>query len=49
MRVATSAVHYDAAYVALTEALNSELLTGDARPARATGPRCRIELLGPAS
>jgi predicted nucleic acid-binding protein len=49
MRVAKSAVQYDASYVALAEALNSELLTGDARLAGATGPRCRIELLRPAS
>lgn len=36
---------YDAAYVALAEALDAELLTGDRRLARATGPRCRIEVL----
>jgi predicted nucleic acid-binding protein len=29
---------YDASYVALAEALNSELLTGDARLARAIAP-----------
>jgi len=34
---------YDASFVALAEALNSELLTGDARLARAIGPRCRID------
>lgn len=37
---------YDAAYVALAEALDVPLLTGDVRLSRATGPRCRIEVLG---
>jgi len=37
---------YDAAYVALAEALHASLLTGDKRLARATGPRCHIEVLG---
>ena len=36
---------YDAAYVALAEALGSALLTADARLAKAPGVRCRIELL----
>lgn len=36
---------YDAAYVALAEALDTTLLTGDRRLARATGPRCAIEVL----
>ena len=36
---------YDAAYVALAEALHATLLTADARVARASGPRCPIELL----
>ena len=36
---------YDAAYVALAEALEVILLTADQRLARATGPRCRIEVL----
>ena len=36
---------YDAAYVALAEALGATLLTGDARLAKATGPRCLIEVL----
>jgi predicted nucleic acid-binding protein len=36
---------YDAAYVALAEALESDLLTADARLAGAPGPRCRIEFL----
>jgi predicted nucleic acid-binding protein len=35
---------YDATYVALAEALGLVLLTGDARLANATGPRCRIEV-----
>jgi len=38
---------YDAAYVALAEALRADLLTGDRRLARAPGPRCHIEVLGP--
>ena len=36
---------YDAAYVALAEALDTTLLTGDVRLTRATGPRCRMEVL----
>ena len=36
---------YDAAYVALAEALDATLLTGDRRLARAAGPTCAIELL----
>lgn len=36
---------YDAAYVALAEALDTRLVTGDGRPSRAVGPRCAIELL----
>ncbi len=39
---------YDACYVALAEALDVTLLTGDARLARAPGPRCRVEVLRPA-
>lgn len=39
---------YDAAYVALAEALRCALVTADARLARAPGPRCPIELLAPA-
>jgi predicted nucleic acid-binding protein len=35
----------DAAYVALAEALDAPLLTGDARLARAPGVRCEIQLL----
>jgi predicted nucleic acid-binding protein len=38
---------YDAAYVALAEAMQATLLTGDQRLARATGPRCPIEILEP--
>jgi predicted nucleic acid-binding protein len=37
---------YDASYVALAETLDAPLLTGDRRLARATGPRCQIEVLG---
>lgn len=36
---------YDAAYVALAEALAAPLLTADLRIANATGPRCQVELL----
>jgi len=36
---------YDAAYVALAEALEVLLLTGDGRLANATGPTCNIEVL----
>lgn len=36
---------YDATYVALAEALDSPLLTRDARLTRAPGVRCRIEAL----
>ena len=35
---------WDAAYVALAEALGATLLTLDGRLARATGPRCPIEI-----
>lgn len=38
---------YDASYVALAEALDVLLLTGDRRLARAPGPRCQIEVLRP--
>jgi predicted nucleic acid-binding protein len=38
---------YDAAYIALAEALQADLLTGAGRLARATGPRCRIEVIQP--
>ncbi len=40
---------YDASYVALAEALNVTLLTGDGRLARAPGLRCHVEILRPAS
>jgi predicted nucleic acid-binding protein len=36
---------YDAAYVALAEALDAVLLTGDRRLATAPGPQCRIEVI----
>ena len=36
---------YDAAYVALAEALAAPLLTADIRLANSTGPRCQIEAL----
>lgn len=37
---------YDAAYVALAEALSALLLTADGPLARATGVRCDVEILG---
>lgn len=36
---------YDAAYVAVAEAMQVPLLTGDLRLARAYGPRCHIEVM----
>jgi predicted nucleic acid-binding protein len=36
---------YDATYVAVAEALGCVLVTGDGKLARASGPRCRIEVL----
>jgi predicted nucleic acid-binding protein len=36
---------YDAAYVALAEALDVPLLTADMRLANSAGPRCQIEVL----
>lgn len=38
---------YDAAYVALAEAMHAALLTGDRRLARAPGPQCPIEVFRP--
>ncbi|GAC1604023.1 MAG: PIN domain-containing protein [Acidimicrobiales bacterium] len=40
-----NATAYDASYVALAEALDCELLTGDQRLVNASGPRCVIRLL----
>lgn len=37
---------YDAAYVALAEALDALLLTADGPLGRATGVRCEVEVLG---
>lgn len=37
---------YDAAYVALAEALDAELVTFDTRLQRASGPTCRIRVPG---
>jgi len=37
---------YDSAYVALAEALDAPLVTLDARLARATGIRARVEVYG---
>ena len=38
---------YDAAYVALAEALDTRLLTADAKLAATPGPTCAIELFAP--
>jgi predicted nucleic acid-binding protein len=38
---------YDAAYIALAEALDLTLLTADARLAAASGTRCEIDLIRP--
>jgi predicted nucleic acid-binding protein len=38
---------YDAAYVALAEALQCHLVTADQRLATAAGPRCTIEIVRP--
>ena len=40
---------YDAAYVALAEAMQATLLTGDRRLSGASGPQCPIEVLQAAS
>ena len=40
---------YDAAYIALAEALGAVLLTADARLSRASGIRCGIEAVGGAN
>ena len=39
---------YDAVYVALAEVMQTTLLTGDVRLARAPGPGCPIEIFQPA-
>ena len=39
---------YDAAFIALAEAMNTTLLTGDQNLARAPGPQCPIEIFQPA-
>jgi predicted nucleic acid-binding protein len=41
----SNATAYDAAYVAVAEAVDAVLLTGDARLSRAAGLRCRVEVL----
>lgn len=38
---------YDAAYVVLAETMAATLVTADQRLARAPGPRCPVELVGP--
>jgi predicted nucleic acid-binding protein len=42
-------VPYDAAYIALAEALNAVLVTADVRLSRASGLRCEIETIHGAS
>ena len=37
---------WDALYVALAEAMEATLITRDRRLSRATGPTCRIEVIG---
>jgi predicted nucleic acid-binding protein len=39
---------YDAAFIALAEAMNTTLLTGDQNLARTPGPQCPIEIFQPA-
>jgi predicted nucleic acid-binding protein len=41
-----NASSYDAAYLALAEALDAPLLTGDARLTSVPGADCRVELIG---
>lgn len=36
---------YDAAYIGLAEALDCDLVTADARLAKAPGPRCKIHIV----
>jgi predicted nucleic acid-binding protein len=43
----TNLTFYDAAYVALAEALRTTLLTSDRKLARAPGPSCHIEMFTP--
>jgi predicted nucleic acid-binding protein len=38
---------YDATYVALAEAFDAVLVTGDERLSKATGPRCRFRVVQP--
>lgn len=38
---------YDAAYLAVAEATDAPLITGDARLARATGAKCEVRLITP--
>lgn len=41
----SSVTPYDAAYIRLAEALDCDLVTADARLARAPGPRCRVRII----
>lgn len=41
-----SVTPYDACYVALAESLDTPLLTADRRLAGASGPECRIKIIG---
>jgi len=39
---------YDATFVALAEAFDAVLVTGDERLAKSTGPRCAFQIVSPA-
>jgi len=39
---------YDATFVALAEAFDAVLVTGDERLAKSTGPRCGFQIMSPA-
>jgi predicted nucleic acid-binding protein len=43
--LAANATAYDAAYIALAEALDADLLTSDARLARVPGIACKVRVL----
>jgi predicted nucleic acid-binding protein len=43
--LSASVTPYDAAYIGLAEALDCDLVTADARLAKAPGPRCRFRIV----
>jgi predicted nucleic acid-binding protein len=45
MQLRDNVTMYDAAYIALAEALGTTLLTADRRLSRSTGIRCTVELV----